>query len=160
MTSSLAHRIQTELNTLNGCYYRLVLLVGPAGSGKTTALLKLATKHGWPRLNVNLRLAEHLLELTPKQRTVQAAEWLTTMDETAAEVVLLDSLELLFAVELALNPLRLLQNLSRHRPVIAAWPGHLTGETLHYAEPGHAEARREFRPDARIITGAPSGISP
>ena len=35
---------------------------------------------------------------------------------------------------------------------IAAWPGHFTGETLSYAEPGHPEARREVRPDARIIT--------
>ena len=153
MNSPLTHRIQAELKALDGCYYRLVLVVGPAGSGKTTALLKLAAKHDWPRLNVNLRLAECLLELTPKQRSVQAAERLATIiADTAAEVVLLDSLELLFAVDLMLNPLRLLQSLSRNRTIIAAWPGHFTGETLSYAEPGHPEARREVRPDARIIT--------
>ena len=153
MNSPLAHRIQAELKALDGCYYRLVLVVGPAGSGKTPALMALAQQHGWPRLNVNLRLAECLLELTPKQRSVQAAERLATIiADTAAEVVLLDSLELLFAVDLMLNPLRLLQSLSRNRTIIAAWPGQFTGETLSYAEPGHPVARREFRPDARIIT--------
>lgn len=150
--SKLSSRIHAELNALEGRYYRLVLVVGPAGSGKTSALLQLAAKHGWPRLNVNLRLAECLLELTPKQRSVQAAERLAAIiNDTAAEVVLLDSLELLFAVDLMLNPLRMLQSLSRHRTIIAAWPGQFTGETLSYAEPGHPEARREFRPDARII---------
>ena len=115
--------------------------------------MALAQQHGWPRLNVNLRLAECLLELTPKQRSVQAAERLAAIiADTAAEVVLLDSLELLFAVDLMINPLRLLQSLSRNRTIIAAWPGQFTGETLSYAEPGHPEARREFRPDARIIT--------
>ena len=153
MNSPLAHRIQAELKALDGCYYRLVLVVGPAGSGKTPALMALAQQHGWPRLNVNLRLAECLLELTPKQRSVQAAERLAAIiAETAAEVVLLDSLELLFAVDLMINPLRLLQSLSRNRTIIAAWPGQFTGETLSYAEPGHPEARREFRPDACIIT--------
>ncbi len=153
MNASLSSRIQATLNTLDGSYYRLVLVVGPAGSGKTPALLALTQQHGWPRLNVNLRLAECLLELTPKQRSVQAAERLAAIiADTAAEVILLDSLELLFAVDLMLNPLRLLQSLSRNRTIIAAWPGHFTGETLSYAEPGHPEARREFRPDARIIT--------
>lgn len=153
MNSPLAHHIQAALNTLDGCYYRLVLVVGPAGSGKTSALQALAQQNGWPRLNVNLRLAECLLELTLKQRSVQAAERLATIiADTAAEAVLLDSLELLFAVDLMLNPLRLLQSLSRNRTIIAAWPGRFTGETLSYAEPGHPEARREFRPDARIIT--------
>ncbi len=153
MVTLLPNRIETALEDLHGLYYRLVLVVGPAGSGKTPALLALAQQHGWPRLNVNLRLAERLLELTPKQRSVQAAERLAAIvADTAAAVVLLDSIELLFAVDLMLNPLRLLQSLSRNRTIIAAWPGHFTGETLSYAEPGHAEARREFRPDARIIT--------
>ena len=153
MTASLSSRIKAALKTLNGQYYRLALVVGPAGSGKTPALLKLAAKHGWPRLNVNRQLAERLLDLTPKQRPLQTAALLEDLvRDTAAEVVLLDNLEILFAVDLSLDPLRLLQQLSRHRTVVAAWPGRFTGETLSYAEPGHPEARREFRPDARIIT--------
>ena len=158
MSIPLFKHLQAALHDLDGSYYRLVL-VGPAGSGKTPALLALAQQHGWPRLNVNLRLAECLLELTPKQRSVQAADRLAAIvADTAAEVVLLDSLELLFAVELLLDPLQLLQRLSRNRTIIAAWPGHFTGETLSYAEPGHPEARRYVRPDARAITVVRPGI--
>ena len=62
--------------------------------------------------------------------------------EERSDVVLLDNIELLFAVELAQDPLRLLQSLSRNRTIVAAWPGTFDGKTLTYAEPGHPEARR------------------
>jgi len=156
MTTSLSSDLNAALKALSGQYYRLALVVGPAGSGKTPALITLAQQHHWPRLNVNLRLAESLLELTPRQRTVQAAALLEDrVRETAAEIVILDHLEMLFAVELALDPLRLLQALSRHRVIIAAWPGYFAAETLTYAEPGHPEARRYFRPDACIVPVIP-----
>lgn len=152
MNDPLLTRIQTALEALNGSYYRLVLVVGPAGSGKTPALLKLAEIQGWPRLNVNRQLAEHLLDLTPKQRTVQTASLLEDrVRETAAAAIVLDNLEILFAVDLALDPLRLLQHLSRQRAIVAAWPGGYDGQTLTYAEPGHPEARRYRHPDARLV---------
>ncbi|MFO1422693.1 MAG: BREX-3 system P-loop-containing protein BrxF [Candidatus Competibacteraceae bacterium] len=157
MATPLSHRIQNVLNDLSGLYYRLALIVGPAGSGKTPALLKLAETQGWPRLNVNRQLAERLLDLTPKQRTVQTASVLEDLvRETAAEGIVLDNLEILFAVDLALDPLRLLQQLSRHRVIVAAWPGGYDGQTLTYAAPGHPEARRYVHPDARIV---PAGVA-
>ena len=39
-----------------------------------------------------------------------------------SDVVLLDNIELLFAVEFAQDPLRLLQSLSRNVTIVAAWP--------------------------------------
>ena len=51
-----------------------------------------------------------------------------------SELILLDNIELLFAVELAQDPLRLLQSLSRNRTVIASWPGTFDGQSLTYAE--------------------------
>jgi hypothetical protein len=158
----LPDHLQTALEALNGSYYRLVLVVGPAGSGKTPALLKLAETQGWPRLNVNRQLAERLLDLTPKQRTVQTASLLEDrVREIAAEGIVLDNLEILFAVDLALDPLRLLQQLSRQRAIVAAWPGGYDGQTLTYAEPGHPEARRYLHPDARIVPAvAPAPPTP
>jgi hypothetical protein len=68
-----------------------------------------------------------------------------------SDVVLLDNIELLFAEELAQDPLRLLQALSRNRAVVAAWPGGFDGKYLTYAEPSHAEARRYQTPQAVIV---------
>jgi hypothetical protein len=133
-------------------YHRLVLVVGPAGSGKTAAQVELGETNGWPRINVNLQLAERLLELTQKQRAVRVAGVLDEiLKATAADVVLLDNVEMLFAVELAQDPLRLLQGLSRNRTVVVAWPGAFDGEVLTYAEPGHREFKKYSTVSAVVV---------
>jgi hypothetical protein len=149
---SLSSQIEEVLASTRDAYYRLILTAGPARSGKTAALTELATRHNWPRLNVNLRISEKLLDLTHRQRAVRVAGILNDLvREAASEVVLLDNIELLFATELAQDPLRLLQSLSRNRTIVAAWPGFFDGKHLTYAEPGHPEARRYPMPQAVII---------
>lgn len=152
MTASLSSKIQDVLPRTQNTYYKLILAVGPARAGKTSALSELAARHSWPRVNVNLRLSEKLLDLTHRQRAVRIA---VILDETirseSSEVILLDNIELLFAEELAQDPLRLLQSLARNRTIIAAWPGNFDGASLTYAEPGHPETRRYPAPQAVIV---------
>jgi hypothetical protein len=148
----LAAQIQDVLPRTRDAYYKLVLAVGPAQTGKTATLTELAAQHNWPRLNVNLRLSERLLELTHRQRATRVAAILDEMVRAEnSDVVLLDNIELLFAEELAQDPLRLLQSLSRNRAIIAAWPGAFDGACLTYAVPGHPEARRYQSPQAVIV---------
>ena len=152
MPTPLASQIQGVLPRTQEAYYKLVLAVGHARTGKTAVLTELAAQHSWPRLNVNLRLSERLLELTHRQRATRVAGILDDMiREEKSEVVLLDNIELLFAEELAQDPLRLLQSLSRNRAIVAAWPGGFDGVCLTYAEPGHPEARRYQTPQAVIV---------
>ena len=152
MASSLSSQIQDVLPKTKDTYYKLILAVGPARTGKTSALNELAAKNKWGRLNVNLSLSEKLLELTHRQRAVRVAGILDdTIRSENSKVVLLDNIELLFAVELAQDPLKLLQSLSRNRTIIAAWPGSFDGATLTYAEPSHREARRYPKPQAVIV---------
>ena len=152
MGSALSSQIQEVLPRTMDAYYKLILAVGPARTGKTAALSDLAAQHDWPRLNVNLHLSEKLLDLTRRQRAVRVAGILDDIiRDEASGVILLDNIELLFARELAQDPLRLLQSLSRHRTIIAAWPGNFDGASLTYAEPGHPEARRYPMPQAVII---------
>ena len=152
MATSLSSQIQDLLPKTHDTYYKLILAVGPARTGKTAALTDLAAKHKWPRVNVNLRLSEKLLELTHRQRAVRVAAILDdTIRGEGSNVVLLDNIELLFAAELAQDPLKLLQSLSRNRTIVAAWPGNFDGATLTYAEPGHPEARRYPTPQAVIV---------
>jgi hypothetical protein len=152
VAAPLSSQIEDVLPKTQDTYYKLVLAVGAARSGKTAAFAELTAKHNWPRLNVNLCLSEKLLELTHRQRAVRVAGILddTVRDENSS-VVLLDNIELLFATELAQDPLRLLQSLSRNRTIVAAWPGHFDGASLIYAEPGHPEARRYPTPQAVIV---------
>ena len=45
-------------------YYRLLLVVAPAGAGKTTALRDVRDRTAAPLLNVNLELSRRMLEQT------------------------------------------------------------------------------------------------
>jgi len=152
MASGIEDEIKDVLPKTQDTYYKLILAVGSARAGKTAALTELAAQHKWPRVNVNLCLSEKLLELTHRQRAVRVAGILDdTLRDEHSKVVLLDNIELLFATELAQDPLKLLQSLSRNRTIVAAWPGNFDGAALTYAEPGHPEARRYPTPQAVIV---------
>ena len=152
MVSSLSSQIQDVLPKTQDTYFKLILAVGPARTGKTSAFKELAAKNKWGRVNVNLSLSEKLLELTHRQRAVRVAGILDdAIRSESSEVVLLDNIELLFAVKLALDPLKLLQSLSRNRTIVASWPGNFDGAALTYAKPSHPEARRYPKPQAVIV---------
>ena len=152
MPTHLESEIWDVLPRTRDSYYKLVLAVGPARRGKTATLIALSCQHQWPRVNVSLRLSERLLELTQRQRATRVAGILEDMLRAEkSDVVLLDNIELLFAEELAQDPLRLLQVLSRNRAIVAAWPGGFDGKYLTYAEPSHAEARKYQTPQAVIV---------
>ncbi len=93
MPTPLASQIEDVLPRTRDAYYKLVLAAGPARSGKTATLSELAARHSWPRLNVNLRLSERLLELTHRQRATRVASILDEMIRSEkSDVVLLDSM--------------------------------------------------------------------
>jgi hypothetical protein len=152
MSASLSERIATRVPTASNLYSRLILVVGAPRSGKTTALIDLASNKSWPVVNVNLTLSERLLELTTKQRALRVARLLDEIvSEQDGDVLILDNVEVLFSLELQQDPLKLLQGLTRNRTVIAAWAGGFDDETLTYADTTHPEFRNYRRPDAIIV---------
>lgn len=152
MPPPLHERILSRIPETAARYHRLLLVVGPPRSGKTTALRELARSRGWPLVNVNLLLSQQLLELTAKQRAVRVPRLLDAIvQEAVADVVLLDNIEVLFSTELAQDPLRLLQGLARNRTIVATWTGAFVDGRLTYAEPGHPEERDYRDPDAVIV---------
>ena len=60
VSGSLSSQIEDILPKTRDAYFKLILAVGPARTGKTSALTELASNRQWPRLNVNLRLSEKL----------------------------------------------------------------------------------------------------
>jgi flagellar biosynthesis GTPase FlhF len=152
MPAELSYLISEQVPETSSLYHRLILVVGPPRTGKTTALRELAKERSWPLLNVNLVLSERLLELTSKQRSLKVPEILDQVAKDHGEgVLILDNTEVLFSPELKQDPLRLLQGLARNRTVIAAWAGETDGETLTYADPVHPEFHRYQQPDAVIV---------
>ena len=151
MAETIHSKIKRAIRAAEGLYYRLVLLVGKAGSGKTGVLRDIAEEFGSSVVNVNLVLSRELLELTAKQRSLRLPNILAMVVERTQSPVLLDNLEILFDKELQLDPLRLLQSISRNRVVVASWNGIINSGRLLYAERGHPEYRSYGSVDALIV---------
>ena len=143
MAELLADRVIRRIGQAAELYHRLVMLVAPAGAGKTAALQDVHERTMAPLVNVNLELSRRMLDLTERQRALQLPRLLAEIvGASAADVVLLDNVEVLFDVSLKQDPLRLLQGLSRNKTVVAAWSGTIDGEHMVYATPDHPEYKR------------------
>jgi|ERR1700733_83420 len=144
--------LEQAIQQASSQYFRLVILAGVPGSGKTPALQSIAQRAGCLVVNVNLELSKKMLELTRSQRSRQVEPLLKNVIAAApGEVVLLDNLEILFDTGLEVEPLRLLQVSSRNRTVVASWSGTYVGGTLTYAEPSHPEFVQFKKVDAVVI---------
>jgi len=143
MAEPLADKVMREIPQASDLYHRLVMLVVPAGAGKTAALQDVHARTSAPLINVNLELSRRMLDLTERQRALQLPRLLSEIVGAAeTEVVLLDNIEVVFDISLKQDPLRLLQGLSRNKTVVAAWSGSVDGENMVYATPDHPEYRR------------------
>lgn len=147
-----ATKLEQAIEQAASQYYRLVVLAGTPGSGKTAALQSVAEKLGCPLVNVNLELSKRMLELTRTQRSRQIERLLKEIIAAVpGDVVLLDNLEILFDTTLEVEPLRLLQVSSRNRTIVASWNGSYRDGTLSYAEPGHPEFTQFKQTEAVVI---------
>jgi len=143
MTEPLADRVIQGIGQATDLYHRLIILVAPAGSGKTSILKNVHDRTAAPILNINLELSRRMLDCTGRQRILQLPRLLSEIVSAfSAEVVLLDNIEILFDLSLKQDPFRLLQGLSRNKTVVAAWSGSIDGEYVVYATPDHPEYKR------------------
>ena len=146
----LVDQIIGKVDQATQLYHRLLLVVGPAGAGKTTALRAVRDRLRVPLINVNLDLSRRLLELTAFQRKLRLPTILDDISDMGG-IVLFDNTEILFDVALAADPLPLLQGLSRNRTVVATWNGSVTDGLLSYATPSHPEHQRYPARDLLVV---------
>lgn len=143
MPELLADQIMKRAEESAELYYRLILVVAPAGAGKTAALEDVRDRIDAPLININLELSRRMLELTERQRALKLPQILhEIVSNESREITLLDNIEIIFDVDLKQDPLRLLQGLSRNKTVVAAWNGAIGKNSLTYAAPDHPEYRR------------------
>lgn len=125
------------LERVSASYYKLILIVGPVGSGKTS-LLKQVASYNFHYLNFGEAFSRSLL---PKPMHLRAAE----AEEVAVDLVkaqnsrrlALDNTEVLFEAPILLNPLTLLKNLSIEHLIVATWTGSFDQSRITYGIPGH-----------------------
>lgn len=150
--------LQKAIEQAEGQYFRLIILTGPPGSGKTSILRWLAERNGCEIVNVNLELSKRMLELPRVHRPRVAEKVLKNLiAESTKQVLVLDNIEILFDTALQLEPLRLLQISSRNRTLVVSWSGNYQHSTLTYAQPGHPEFAQFKQVEGIVITVGPNG---
>lgn len=134
----ILERLVEDVARLNS---KLVLLVGPPGSGKSKLLQQLSTRRDAPIVRLGVALGRLLVPLPVSQRHIMVPDLLKELAGGAVgrDLLLWDNIELLFDRTLRLSPLDLMRRHSNGRRVVAAWPGELRDGHLVYAVPGHPE---------------------
>lgn len=148
----IANRIAQNLDEVMVLYYRLIIVITNQDDGESMMFDEIGSQMNLPVVNVNLELSKRLLELTKRQRVLQANRLMNQVVSNAErDIVLLDNIQLLFEPSLRQNPLHLLQGLARNKTIVVAWPGEVDDEQLTYAEPGHPEYRQYQTRDVVLI---------
>jgi ABC-type dipeptide/oligopeptide/nickel transport system ATPase component len=134
-------------------YYKIVLVAGKSGSGKTNLLKKICGQMQIPLINLGIELSQKLLPLTTRERKLKTCEIVSELiDAQDAPRLAIDNTEIIFDPSLMLNPLGLLQSLSRTRLLIWSWNGEVENGHVTYAYPGHTERQRIPTSEITLIT--------
>jgi hypothetical protein len=76
MSEPLADQVLQKISESGELYYRLILLVDPADSGKTKTLQEVSALTSAPLINVNLELSRRMLDLAERRRAPQISKLL------------------------------------------------------------------------------------
>jgi len=143
MSERLANSICSRVAAAADLYEQLVVVAGPDAEAKAAGVTTAAGQLHAACVNVSLDLSQAMLELTARQRSLDAPRLMEQIVAAKAGApVFLRNIELLFLPALKVEPLRLLQGLSRNRTVVVDWPGLVQDGCVVYAEPGHPEFRK------------------
>ena len=89
-------------------YYKIVLVVGRSGSGKTNLLKKICSQIQIPLINLGIDLSQKLLPLTSIERKLKTCEIISKLiDALSAHRLPIDNTEVIFDPSLMVNPLGL-----------------------------------------------------
>lgn len=150
---SVVNNIVNASKDVYSHYHRLILLVGPANSGKTEILSAVAEELHAPTIQMSLELSYRLLDLSDNLRVARVEEILHDLiDATKSNIVILDKTEILFEPLLCQDSLRMLQGLSRNHTIISSWNGRIEEGFMYHAVPSHPEYRQYTIDDLTCYT--------
>jgi len=150
----LVGHLQECIESISERYFKLVIVVGSFGSGKTSLLQEYYSRapESSVYINLNHALTKRLLDVPKYQRPMISGKYVSEIFETFGnQILLVDNIEALFDPELSIDALKLLQKSSRSKILVVSWPGVYKEEEISYAEPGYRDYKSYSIKDLIII---------
>lgn len=124
------NEIQTKLEALKDAKYKLLLIVGKPGTGKSKLIHDYSQDTGNPILDLNTIFGEEVPEGSDSQYIMQFMDdFLTTYKP---EVLLLDNKRVLYSKNSQIDLLSFLKGIAEKKTVIATWNGMIKdGNLVH-----------------------------
>lgn len=125
--------LANHINQFDAWYHKLVFLVNK-NINTTIPLLD-----QYEKIDVNRILSESLISIPKPKYPMYINEILEKVLKDQESIYVLQHIDILFDPALQINPVRLLENLSKTYKLIVEWPGRYIDGQLIYAEYGHPE---------------------
>ena len=121
--------IEEKLKELENAKYKLLLIVGAPGTGKSKLIQQYSEDTGTPILNLNTIFGEEATAETGEQITKTMNDFIANYNK---EVILLDNKRVLYSKNSTIDLLAFLKDISTKKTVIATWNGMIqNGNLVH-----------------------------
>lgn len=122
------NNITAKLEAIKDAKYKLLLIIGQPGTGKSKLIHDYASETGNPILDLNAIFGEEVPEGSDSQYITNFMEgFLATY---TPEVLLLDNKRVLYSKNSKIDLLSFLKNISEKKVVVATWNGMIEDENL------------------------------
>ena len=134
--------VSVKWNALDGEEEKMLFLVGGPGSGKSQIIRALAERDGWKTVEAKELIDESFLETPPEERQAAALSVIAEgLARCNADVVMVDSVSVLFTPVLHFDPVAVFREVSKKQPILIGWRGSFDGNVLfleHRNDPKYA----------------------
>lgn len=140
--------LKKRIDDLENQYYKMVFVIFKNYSIETFSNQLTNTR----TLNINLQLSEKLLVIPSKDYYWHVTDFLLSFMDDDKIIYILNHIDILFDPVLAIQPISVLESISRQRKIVVVWPGEYREGKLFYAEPRHSEYFNTQGPENLVIT--------
>lgn len=117
--------LKERIDELNNAKYKLLLIVGEPGSGKSKIIREYSQETGIPIIDLD----KIFVNTSSDQLMDEMKNFLNTYHQ---KVLLIDNKKILYAKNSKIDLMAFLKEISLSIPVVATWNGHITNQELHH----------------------------
>ncbi|WP_139368265.1 BREX-3 system P-loop-containing protein BrxF [Evansella clarkii] len=127
--------LNKNIKEMRKWYHKLIYLAGTDSSFSAS----IPILDEMEKINVNSVISESLISIPKHKYPMFMEDILRNAFADEEKIYILQHIDILFDPQLKINPVRLLENLSKSYRLLVDWPGRYIDGQLIYAEYGHPE---------------------